>query len=800
MNRMKQANRSVLGLGMSLGLSGLGFVPVGLAAMLVVGAGSPIAHAQLASADQVQFLVPQRSIRVPGIAEATAVKSVHADVRIVGSVAKTTLTMVVHNPTNRRAQARVVVPVPDGAAINTFGIDGIGDEPTAELLPRAEATRRYQEIVRRMVDPGLLEFVGNAMIQSSVFPVEPGAERTVTIAYEQVLDAHRGTVEYVLPRSAGVSDSSINWELEITVESADAELGAVFSPSHPIVSTPKGDHRMRVEVPMLDEPGAFVLYAATGDDTGEPTVLMYPIDETSGYFMFVADAPDPVDTDQSPMLREVTIVIDRSGSMGGEKIEQAKESAKQVVYGMAMGERVNIVDYSDDVRSFASGSVVVTKESRKNLIGYIDQIRSSGGTNLHDALVESLRPESTDGMLPLVLFMTDGLATVGKTGEVQIREAATKHNSSGRRVFTFGVGFNVNAPLLDAISQETKGESTYVLPGEDVEIKVGRVFDKLSGPVMVGTRFDSGFGGMGGEGGRCGNETEEESLNALNMPKVYDIEDGGLGDLYRGSRVVVLGKYEKHSEMHPMWLRLVGDMNGVSSTIGVRVSAKEASTRYAFIPRLWAQQRIDSLINQIRVSTADGSEPNIELVEEITRLSLEHGIMTEYTAFLASEEMAMKELVEIDDAGQTAMYSFSGRVQNDKSKARSGTGGFSQSLNRKDQRVSDLASHVSADSLVQSAGMIKQNSYLDGQMNRVQISTVQRGENSTLYRKSGRWVDVSVSVNVDQAIDDTIEFATDAYWSLVEDLTSQGRQWIMANRGEVELMNHGKRILVKNPK
>ncbi len=765
---------------------------MGLAAAIVIGAGAPISSAQPVENSGVNFLVAQRSMPVPGVGLVTSIKSVHADVQISGTVAKTTITMVVHNPTRSRAQAQVVLPVPAGSAISTFGIDGIGDEPTAELLPRAEATRRYQEIVRKMVDPGLLEFVGNAMIQSSVFPVEPGAERTVTIAYEQVLDAHRGTIEYVMPRSSSTARSGIAWDLNIEVESSKGDLGTVFSPSHPIVSTPHGDTRMGVEVPMLDEPGAFVLYAATGATGDEPTVLMYPTGDTSGYFMFVADAPEPADSESSPMLRDVTIVIDRSGSMRGEKLEQAKEAAKQVVYGMRMGERISIVDYSSDVRSYADSSVVITKDSRKQVVEYIDRIRSGGGTNLHDALLEALIQPSADGMLPLVLFMTDGLATEGKTGEVQIREAAAKNNASNRRVFTFGVGLDVNAPLLDAIAQQTSAEPTYVLPGEDVEMKVGRVFDQLNGPVLIDTEF---FGGIAGF---CGTGMTEETRNQIQRTKIYSIEDGGLGDLYTGSRVVILGKYENPSGM-PMWLRLTGTHSGELMTIGTRMNAQEASARYGFIPRLWAQQRIDSLIDQIRISTADGSMPNEELVEEITKLSLEHGIMTEYTAFLASEDMSINELVQENENGVSDMRGFAFDEMRTQTSERSGSAGVSQSLNRQDRRVTDLALTVSRDSSVQSSGMQKSNAYYDSNMKRVEITSVQRGIGSTLYRKNGRWVDGSVSENIEQAIDETVEFATDEYWSLVEDLTNQGRQWIVANRGEVELMNHGKRILVQNP-
>jgi len=788
MNRIKN---SVLGLG--VGIAGLGSIPMGLAAAIVIGAGSPISSAQPVENSGVHLLVAQRSMPVPGVGVVTSINSVHADVLISGTVAKTTITMVVSNPTRSRAQAQVVLPVPAGSAISTFGIDGIGDEPTAELLPREEATRRYQEIVRKMVDPGLLEFVGNAMIQSSVFPVEPGAERTVTIEYEQVLDAHRGTVEYVLPRSSATSNTGIAWDLNIEVESDKDDLGTVFSPSHPIVSTPHGDRRMSVEVPMLDEPGAFVLYAATSAATDEPTVLMYPTDDTSGYFMFVADAPDSADSDGDPMLRDVTIVIDRSGSMRGEKLEQAKEAAKQVVYGMRNGERISIVDYSSDVRSYADSSVVITKDSRKQVVEYIDRIRSGGGTNLHDALIEALTQPSDERMLPLVLFMTDGLATEGKTGEVEIRDAAAKNNASDRRVFTFGVGLDVNAPLLDAISQQTSAEPTYVLPGEDVEMKVGRVFDQLNGPVMLDTAF------YGGVGEFCGTGMTKEMMEQINQSRVHSIEDGGLGDLYTGSRVVILGKYENPSKM-AMWMRLTGTHNDQHVVIGTHASMQETSARYGFIPRLWAQQRIDSLIDQIRISTADGSKPNDELVEEITKLSLEHGVMTEYTAFLASEDMSINELVRENEFGESDMTTQAWSQMESQTASRSGSAGVSQSLNRKDSRVSDLALRVAPHSTVQSSGMKKSNAYYDADMNRIEITTVQRGAGSTLYRKDGRWIDGSVSENIEQTIDETIEFATDEYWLLVEDLTSQGRQWIVANRGEIELMNHGKRILVQNPK
>jgi Ca-activated chloride channel family protein len=760
--------------------------------------------------NRIDVLVPQRSI---GQHSEIAISAVDVDVRLWDTLATTTIVMTVHNSGAARSQARVVLPVPDGSAIRTFGIDGIGAEPTAELLEREEATRRYNEIVRSMVDPGLLEFVGNSMIQSSVFPVEPGESREMTIVYEQTLDAHRGRVEYVLPRSSGYGSGAIEWSLDIELESL-SPMGPVFSPSHPIVSKPTGERTMRVGVPMLDEPGAFRLYAMLGSDE-TATTLLYPDSDgaESGYFMFVADVPEPT-MDRAILPREVTIVIDRSGSMGGEKIEQARESAKQIIRGMRKGERVRIVDYSDDVRSFSSESVAIDRESIPKLIEYIDNIEARGGTNLHDAIVEAVGSAAANAHLSMVLFLTDGLATVGVTDEASIRKAAAEHNDANRRVFTFGVGYDVNAPLLDGLALDTRAESTFVLPGEDVEIKVGQVFHKLEGPVMTYPELvaygNEGIGYRKVEGGD--GKSYPYSYSSAHQIELQMVEPRELGDLYAGSRVVVLGRYEGLEDgaarmlMHTTRSAVDFSVRFGARSIMSSFSREDATVRHAFIARLWAQRRIDSLINEIRLAGASGGEPNEELVDEIVRLSLDHGIMTEYTAFLAHEELGIEVARERDATGA----SFGTRAAQDEiltlNDQRSGKAGVAQSANRKNMEAETLQQQVDADTQgvyaggrVQAMTAQKSNSYLDSSMGRVRIQTVQRGVGSTMYKKQGRWVDAQLGEHAAEAPDVVIAFDDEAYWELVDDLASQGRQWILANRGDVYFVNHSKRVLVQNP-
>lgn len=758
----------------------------------------PVQTAELPIVEQPRTITitPQRPVR-PGMI--TQIRAVDVDVRITDALATTTMQLVVENHGTSTSQAQLVLPVPEGATIRTFGIDGIGDEPTAQLLPREEASRRYHEIVRSMTDPGLLEFVGNAMIQSSVFPVEPGAQRTMTIVYEQSLDAHRGRVEYVLPRSASLASSGVKWTIDIEVESSGA-MGPVFSPSHPIVTKPVTDSLMRVGVPVLDEPGAFRMYAMLGSGD-EATALLYPDadKDNAGYFMYVADAP-VIDKDAQRIRREVTIVIDRSGSMGGEKIQQARESAKQIVRGMNMGEFVRIVDYADDVRAFSDTSVELTKESIDQVIAYIDNIRSRGGTNLHGALVDALSASPTPETLPMVIFLTDGLATVGVTAESQIREAAQKANDAQRRVFTFGVGYDVNAPLLDGIALDTRAESTFVAPGEDVEMKVGQVFDKLDGPVMVDPAF----------GVHAVDPSQAD-------PQLMHVEPRELGDLFSGSRVVVLGRYSAlpAGEIN-FWVGPNRLFCGTGMTpeqmeamnkprLEAVVNATDAKMQHAFVARLWAQQRINALINEIRLAGANGTEPDQELVDEIVRLSLEHGIMSEYTAFLADESMGLADALNAPGRSQTRTNFNSGNQQ------RTGSSGVSQAVNRKllsnmealkvqtDAEESQGDDYAYAGGKVQSTGNLTSNTYYSEDMSRVRVQSIQRGPKGTIYRKNSQWVDPMLGEDASLEPEQTIEFDSDAYWTLVDDLVTQDRQWILSNRGEIYFLNHGQRVLVKNP-
>jgi hypothetical protein len=205
----------------------------GLALLLVAGLAAgvtPVASAQgqgdadrgVVATDRmvpaIQTIFPQRRMRRQIVPEwrPVEVRSVDADVVIEGEVATTTLAITLFNPSPRMARCELAVPVPGEAAISAFSLDGLEGDPPARLLPRDEAREAFEAIVRKMIDPGLLEFAGYGLITSSVFPVPANGEQTFRVTYEHVVGGDGTSIVYELPRSAAIGNAP-DWDIDITI-------------------------------------------------------------------------------------------------------------------------------------------------------------------------------------------------------------------------------------------------------------------------------------------------------------------------------------------------------------------------------------------------------------------------------------------------------------------------------------------------------------------------------------------------------------------------------------------------------
>ena len=722
----------------------------------------------------------------PG-AQPIIVSSVAGDIDINDGVGTTNVKMTLRNPGSVQQEAQLLVPVPAGASIRTFGFDGGGMEPTAKILPRDEARRIYEAIVRKAQDPALLEFVGYSLVKSSVFPVPPGGTQTISLTYEQVLPRDGERVDLVVPRTGSLESSGTAWSIKGRVRSAKP-ITTLYSPSHELRTNRVSDKEISFEVPQqaMAEPGVFrvscLMDKAGASDGLATTIMAYPDPQSvngGGYFLLLGGVPPPKhvgDAVVAPQKREVVIVIDRSGSMRGEKSEQARAAAVQVIDGLRDGETFNIIDFSSTVERFSPKPVLKDAKSAADATKYVRDIQADGGTNIHDALMEALRPDVADGMLPMVLFLTDGMPTVGVTIEAQIRDAAARANTHKRRMFTFGVGLDVNAPLLDHLADANRGASINVLPKENVEVAVSKVFKRLMGPVMNSPALTVRLG-SGGDG--------PESTRA-----VRDVMPPTLPDLFEGDQLVVLGRYATPEKMR---LRIEGEYRGKRQSFDVDFDPSAATTRNSFVPRLWASRRIGYLTDEIRQAAGGSSgqqEPSKELVKEIVELSTRWGILTEYTSFLAAEPgLPLASAPDPTAFDSFVQHRLSLRASN---APREGAGSVNQSMNAKDAKFQVAAK--------------PSNSYYDENLVRRNVIGCQQAGDQTLFVRGNRWIDARILqqqiAGKDDKPDQTITFGSAEHFALACKLADEeggNRSSLLAMSGEVFLLVNNKRVLITAP-
>jgi Ca-activated chloride channel family protein len=742
--------------------------------------GTTLALAQASGRAETVEIVPQARRWIAPNTNLARLSAVDVKVAIDGQVATTTLELSLTNPVGTPQEAEVMLPVPDGVSIKSLQFDGVGPEPTAKLLPRDEARRIYDSITRRRKDPALLEFAGYGMIRTSAFPIPANGTLKARITYEQLLNSDNGRIEYFLPRSEtlaatpAASLGGVTWTFACSINS-EQPISTIYSPSHEISIDKTSPKRAKIKVSAAAAaaPGAFritYLPEAAKSDGLSATLLAYPdpsIGDGSGGFFLLLGAL-PARTGESPIQkREVTLVLDRSGSMQGEKFQQARDAAVAVIDGLREGELFNIVDYSDSVNSFEKAPVAKSPASAQQAKAYLGALRPNGGTNIHDALLDAVRPAVADESLPMIIFLTDGLPTVGITNEVAIREAVKSANSHNRRLFSFGVGYDVNTPLLSSISAASRGAPTYVLPGENIESKVSQVFRRLEGPRLA-------------------------SPSLSTDRSVREMQPATMNDIFEGDQILVVGQYTTSA---PLKMQLQGKDGGKDPSFNLNFDvAQAASARNGYIARLWATRKIGFLLGQIREQTAgdvNASDPKLkELVDEVVRLSTRYGVMTEYTSFLATEP----GVDFASGAGRQAIQDHSMARFSSRSSKRSGMSSVNQEMNAESLQAAKAPQTAAA------------GGFINKDMKRETIGGVQNIAENTLYQRKApegqksqmRWVDARLLTQETEKPDQVVALGSPEYDIVAQQLIDLGQASYLAMPGEVLVLLNSKRVLLQN--
>ncbi|MBE2249506.1 MAG: VWA domain-containing protein [Myxococcus sp.] len=544
------------------------------------------------------------------------IKYQRVSAEIVDGTAVTKVEQVFVNSSPRQLEAHFVFPLPKGAALQDFYLWINGKRTKGEVLEKQKATDIYEGIVRRLQDPGLLEYIDTDAFRARVFPVPANGEQKIELSFSQVLDFQSGIYQYHYPLGAssrGAPRLAVRQDFVFSAHiTSKTPIRSVYSPTHKMGVNKKSDSDAVAGLELgagTDISKDLDLFYTVSDKAIGFSFLPYrPNSEEPGFFMALLSPKTELKADEV-MPKRITFVMDTSGSMMGERIKLARDSMKYGVQRLNARDEFNVVRFSTDVEALFEKPQVATEANVKKALAFVDSFEAIGGTAIDEGLQRALKDaEGRGAMQHIVLFVTDGHPTVGVTEEPDISSRARSGNK-GSRVFTFGVGEDLNARLLDRIAEDGRGTSDFARDGKDFEVRVSGLFDKVANPVLADLSLElAAFG-------------------------AYDVYPKKLPDLFKGTQLVVTGRYRTPKDATVV---LSGSMNGKKQVYEYRADAAKEAKAYDFVPRLWAIRKVGYVLDEIRLH---GEKP--ELKDEIVALGKKYGIVTPYTSYLVVEDTPM---------------------------------------------------------------------------------------------------------------------------------------------------------------
>jgi Ca-activated chloride channel family protein len=535
----------------------------------------------------------------------------HVTIKIEDQIAITTVDQAFRNDHPFPAEGTYLFPLPKDAVVQSFVMWVDGQPIEGEILDANEAQTIYENYVQQQRDPALLEYVGRDAVKARIFPISPNGERRIQLTYTQVLPLEENLLTYRYPLDTERFSAQPLEQVSIKVDiETQNEIRAVYSPSHQddiIISYPT-PHQATVsyEQNHLLPDRDFELYIGQSDMPIGAHLLTYqPTDENGFFLLFLSPS---LGSNTSHILpKDVFLVLDTSGSMEGEKLEQAKKALHYVLRHLNTEDRFNIIAFSSGVRTYASDLRPSSEAPEAN--DWIEKLEALGGTNIYLALSEALQQSAAE-RTTIIIFLTDGLPTEGIVEEEMLLTALQKEAPNSARIFPFGVGYDVNTLLLDQIAENHKGRPAYVDPEERIDEAVSAFYARIQSPVLT------------------------EITLAFKDVEVYDILPTPLPDLYAGTQLIVTGRYVNNG---PSLIQLIGNTAGQTQTYTYEGTFISNPTT-TFIPRLWAARKIGDLLTKIRLHGE-----NKEWVDAVVTLSQRYGIITPYTSFLIQEDMFTTE-------------------------------------------------------------------------------------------------------------------------------------------------------------
>ncbi|MBX3012139.1 MAG: VWA domain-containing protein [Caldilineaceae bacterium] len=548
----------------------------------------------------------------PVLVDPLRLEEQQVDVVIDGPLSQLHLTQVFRNHSAQTVEGTYFFPLPADAAISDFQMTVDGQVLEGQVLTKEAARRTYEEIVRQQRDPALLEYVGQGLFQVSLFPIPAGETRTLELRYSQILPLRDGLYQFRYPlKLRQMSTEPIGaLTLNLTLRNQTG-LRTIYSPTYDIAVERTSDTSAQVtyQATAVRPEQDFALYFGADHSPVGLNLLSYKPAGEDGYFVLLA-APSVAVAPEAVIARDLVMVVDISGSMQGDKMAQAKAAAHYVVDHLNAADRFNLIAFSTGVRLWQTTLQPVTTAQQQAAHQWIDGLEASGSTDINRSLLEALAQLEGDASArpAYLLFLTDGLPTQGETDVARIlaNVRANRPDEVQLRLFPFGVGYDVNTALLDTLSQELGGRSSYVQPEERIDEEVSHFYAGISTPVLSDVRL------------AFGDNVVIDELYPYPLP-----------DLFAGEQLVVVGRYREAAKVD---VTLHGKRNGEAIVYRYPSQRLRAADGEPTVARLWAARKVSALLAQVRQQG-----PQQELIDAIVELSLQYGIITPYTAAFVPE-------------------------------------------------------------------------------------------------------------------------------------------------------------------
>lgn len=694
---------------------------ISLFAMMIAPLFSTPAHAN------GQLIIPAPPIPRPRfqplVLERQEVKTI-----IDGQIARTHIRQIWRNNNSMQLEGEFLFPLPaDRATMSDFVLWMDGRKLKFETMEAGKARNIYENIVRQMRDPGLLEHAGDGLLKCRIYPIPAHGTKEIELEYREVITKDGTLQKYAFPLEIrGLHDPIGNLLIDVEVIS-DSPMGRIYSPTHDIgIDMHNSKHaRATLEKSYYRPSREFVLFMTHPQKEFGVELITHKPSGEDGYFLgLISPRFDYNASGQKPIPKDFLFILDTSGSMEGEKIKQAKEALKYILKNLNPDDRFGVISFSSDVRKFRE--TLSSVSSVKDALNYVDGLSAVGGTFIDGALKEGLKFISNSNNPFYIIFLTDGLPTIGEQNTETILRNAKNANERDARIFSFGVGDDVNISFIDKLARENGGASSNVAPSEDLEIPLSNLYQKIKSPVLT-----------------------DLYLNVSGL-KVYDIYPKELPDLFKGSQLIITGRYTGSGTAK---INLKGKLGGASSktfTYSKKFSSYDENT---FIPPLWANRKVGYLLNQVRLYGE-----NQETIDQVIKLAKRYGIITPYTSYLVLEDNS------IPPPFMPTPMVHSRNGMNPASPGWSGGAGGMAGQDSKGKAARNISKSMTQQEQAESLDAAE---FYDEEEGGESQEKVQHVEDKTFVLKNDYWVDSEFDPD-DKLKEIEIEFMSDEYFDLMD--------------------------------